>query len=60
MACCRGDYGLYYRLMAGWVGQGSRGGERLTLGATELAAPTQRRFTLWPFDRCGGVQGGGG
>ncbi|KAL4449525.1 hypothetical protein ABPG77_007169 [Micractinium sp. CCAP 211/92] len=51
MACCRGDYGLYYRLMAGWIGQGSRGQERVVLGAAELATPAQRRFTLWPFDR---------
>ncbi|KAL4443898.1 hypothetical protein ABPG75_011635 [Micractinium tetrahymenae] len=51
MACCRGDYGLYYRLMAGWVGQGGRHAERAVLGAAELAAPVQRRYTLWPFDR---------
>lgn len=57
MACCRGDYGLFYRLAAGWVGQGGRGGERVVLGAADLAAPAQRRFTLWPFDRRGPAVG---
>ncbi len=59
MACCRGDYGLYYRLMAGWVGQGGRGQERVVLGAAELATPAQSRFTLWPFDRQGQAERGG-
>ena len=58
MACCRGDYGLFYRLMAGWLA--GRPGERLTLGRAELAAPAQRRLTLWPFDRWGGRGEGGG
>ena len=48
MAGCKGDYGLFYRATAGWL----RGAERAVLGAADLAAPSQRRFTLWPFDRC--------
>lgn len=49
MACCKGDYGLFYRASAGWL----RGGpaERAVLGPAELRAPGQRRLTLWPFDR---------
>ena len=48
MAGCKGDFGLFYRATAGWL----RGSERAVLGAADLAAPSQRRFTLWPFDRC--------
>ena len=53
MAGCKGDYGLFYRATAGWL----RGPERALLGAADLAAPSQRRFTLWPFDRCCGRPG---
>jgi hypothetical protein len=47
MSCCRGDFGLWHRSLAGWV----RGGGRLVLGAAELAEPSERRVVLWPFDR---------
>lgn len=50
MATAKGDYGLFYRAMAGWL----RGGaERAVVSRAELAAPSQRRLTLWPFDRWG-------
>ena len=38
---------LVCRLMAGWLA----GGERLILGAADLRAPSQRRLSLWAFDR---------
>ena len=47
MSCCRGDFGLWHRSLAGWV----HGGGRLVLGAAELAEPSERRVLLWPFDR---------
>lgn len=47
MACCKGDYGLYNRLMAGWLA----GPERLVIGQRDLAAASERRLVLWPFDR---------
>ena len=34
-------------MMAGWLA----GEERLTLGAADLRAPSQRRLSLWAFDR---------
>ena len=53
MACCKGDYSLYNRIMAGWV----PAAERVTLGLADLAPagsgqpPVTRRFLLWPYDR---------
>ncbi|KAL4855201.1 Calponin y domain-containing protein [Chlorella vulgaris] len=49
MACCKGDYGLYYRSMAGWLRGGAA--ERAVLTAADLAAPSTRRLSLWAFDR---------
>ena len=48
MACCKSDYGLYDRLMAGWL---AGAGERQVVAAPQLAAPGTRRLQLWPFDR---------
>ena len=47
MAAGKGDYGLYYRTMAGWLS----GGERAVLTPADLAVPSRRRLVLWPFDR---------
>ena len=53
MACCKSDYSLYHRTMAGWL----RAEERLVLGAPPArpgATPrsaTTMDLTLWPFDR---------
>jgi hypothetical protein len=52
MACCKGDYGLYYRSMAGWLRGGAA--ERAVLTAADLAAPSTRRLSVWPFDRWAG------
>lgn len=56
MACCKGDYSLYNRILSGWV----PASERLTLGLSDMTAPQPgsegsmgnvRRYTLWPYDR---------
>lgn len=49
MAVGKGDYGLFYRAMSGWLRGGTA--ERLVLGPADLAAPAARRLVLWPFDR---------
>lgn len=55
MACCKGDYGLYYRSMAGWLRGGAA--ERAVLAAADLAAPSTRRLSIWPLDRWGASAG---
>ena len=47
MACCRSDYSLYDRSMAGWL----HGAERQVINASALATPATLSFDLWPFDR---------
>ena len=47
MSCCKSDYNLYHRTIAGWL----RGSKRLVLGPSELSKSGVRRLVLWPFDR---------
>lgn len=50
MACCKSDYGLYHRLMAGWLMHDS---ERISLQESDIVSDGSSSFTfnLWPFDR---------
>ena len=48
MAGPHGEYGLYNRIMAGWVG----GSQRRLLTQDDLAQPGSQHLVLWPFDRC--------
>ncbi|KDD74286.1 hypothetical protein H632_c1430p0, partial [Helicosporidium sp. ATCC 50920] len=48
MACCRSDYSLYYRTMAGWLSAR----ERTVVSQKSIAAAqVDERLVLWPFDR---------
>jgi hypothetical protein len=47
MSCCKGDYGLFHRTLAGWL----KGSGRLVLGGDELQQRDTRRLVVWPFDR---------
>ncbi|GAB4822461.1 hypothetical protein N2152v2_009507 [Parachlorella kessleri] len=47
MAGPHGEYGLYNRIMAGWVG----GSQRRLLTQDDLAQPGSQQLMLWPFDR---------
>ena len=47
MSCCKGDYGLFHRTLAGWL----KGSGRLVLGGDELRQRGTRRLVVWPFDR---------
>lgn len=57
MSCCRSDYGLYHRLMAGWL---SGKNERFVISASSTSSASASASTssvqrfdavLWPFDR---------
>ena len=49
MSCCKSDYGMFHRTLAGWF----RHSQRHVIGLDEISSPipTQRTYILWPFDR---------
>jgi hypothetical protein len=50
MACCRGDYSLQQRILAGWVPAAERA--HITLADVAVGdQPQEHRFVLWPYDR---------
>lgn len=49
MSCCKGDYGLYHRTLAGWL-RGS-GRQLITAQEVQQAEAQERKLVLWPFDR---------
>jgi len=47
MSCCKSDYGLFHRTVAGWL----KSSIRTVISQEELVAPSTQKLVLWPFDR---------
>jgi len=52
MACCRGDYNAFFRVMAGWVPSAERYDLNfLTRAGSASKQSLVSNVVLWPFDR---------
>ncbi|KAL4549650.1 hypothetical protein Ndes2526B_g04649 [Nannochloris sp. 'desiccata'] len=47
MSCCKSDYGLFHRNVAGWL----KNSIRTVISQEEILAPSTQKLVLWPFDR---------
>jgi hypothetical protein len=47
MSCCKSDYGLFHRTVAGWL----KNSIRTVISQEELVAHSTQQLVLWPFDR---------
>lgn len=47
MSCCRSDFGIFHRSVAGWL----KGSARVVISQAELEQPSTKKLIIWPFDR---------
>ena len=47
MSCCKSDFGLFHRAVAGWL----KGSRRVVFGQAELEQASVQKLIVWPFDR---------